>query len=823
MNWFAYCKSINSCFLKKNVFAVNISNSLRFSSSIVDSKKIRNIGIISHIDAGKTTTTERILFYAGHINKLGSVDKGSTVTDFLPQERERGITIQSACIPLGWKNHLINLIDTPGHIDFTMEVERCLRVLDGAVTIIDGVAGVEAQTETVWDQANQYQIPRILYINKMDREGASVSRSLKECSAKLKGWGKPLLCQWPIVLDGSARVNGVRRGGSGGAGFEGIVDLISWEKLHFDKDTFGTKIFKTPMAPSADLALCALYEESLQARTNLIEQLSDVDDELLESFLNEANGDPLKVRVIDIKNAIRRMTLSGKSIPVFIGASFRNIGVQPLMDAVVDYLPSPCERPHAAAITTTKDGDKVAKISLKNDQMFALAFKVTHDPMRGALVFVRVYSGILEAKSVLINTSQNQQKERATKLLQVYADDYEEITSIGAGNIGAIHGLKFTKTGDTLTNKINNKAITKLKEITLPPPVFFCSAEPYSKSDERNFEEGLNALIREDPSIRLSVSNDTKQTLIGGMGELHLEIALGKIFIYVNHIIVTMSLGRLRDVHKVDVRAGNVVIGYRESLNFDENFTQESSFVYDRDFLGKKAWASVTVQLKTLGDIETLRDHDEVKEGDGNKILINFEELGLSSFVNMANNKSDILESLKSGIQGAFSRGPFLGFSMTNLSVKVTRVEKHPISPELTTITAIRAAALRATQQAILKAAVVEYAQTNPFGKFGILLEPIMNVNIRIPEKYGGMVGRDLGGVRRGQILSLETEGEEISHNEFSRRIIKSLVPLSSMMGYSTALRSLTQGTGSFSMNISGYGLVNQDKLKTVIKVFRGY
>ncbi|KAJ3200810.1 Ribosome-releasing factor 2, mitochondrial, partial [Dinochytrium kinnereticum] len=392
-------------------------------------KKIRNVGIIAHIDA--------------------DVDKGSTVTDYLPSERERGITITSACIPLAWSNHRINLIDTPGHIDFTIEVERSLRVLDGAVVILDGVAGVEAQTETVWHQANrngaastQTGIPRVIFVNKMDREGAGLIKCVKGVYGRLRGWGEPLIVHWPVVMDGTSSLNGK---GSGGPGFEGIVDLVTMQVVDYDSHETGSierrRSFRNGVVEGgsdnwSEKEIGRLWKEVVEARTQLVERLSALDDAVVESFLDH-DAEHLSVPPDVLKESLRRLTLQGKVVPLLCGAAFRNVGVQPVLDAVVEYLPSPLDRPPALGRFGGEDGAKEVVVGVEEQKTCALAFKVIHDDKRGALVFVRVYSGVIEGKALLYNSSR-QSKEKVSKILQMYADDFEEIPKVTAGNIACL-------------------------------------------------------------------------------------------------------------------------------------------------------------------------------------------------------------------------------------------------------------------------------------------------------------------------------------------------------------------------------------------------
>jgi len=555
-----------------------------------DTDRTRNIGIIAHIDAGKTTTTERMLYYSGHTRRIGDVDDGSTVTDFLPAERARGITIQSAAITFNWPpqpdptedlkileavqkhqqprsalSHRINLIDTPGHADFTFEVRRSLRILDGAVCVLDGVAGVEAQTEQVWNQAADWNIPRIAYVNKLDREGAAFGQTVREIGIRLGGW--PAVCQLPWFEGARGK-------------FCGIADVLTLTGLKYESGGDGKSITRLNLAQLED-AEPTLAAELRQARIALVELLSEHDEDMIETFL-EAEEDHLAITSTQLLSSIRRSLVSGdgRLIPVFAGASFRNIGVQPLLDAVNDLLPSPLERPQAevsigettGTLSDLLDGKLVVKSSGKSKQSkkgdaavpamqktlkgCALAFKVVNDPRKGVLVYIRVYSGTIDRNALLYNTNLKQ-SERATSLLRMYANQSVPVDTIEAGQIGVIAGSKFARTGDTLISCHGNRAVPpqpldglQLRPIHIPPPVFFASIEANSLKDERDMHDKLNLLLREDPSLHVTQDEDTGQTLISGMGELHLEIARDRL------------VGEL----KANASMGKIAIGYRETL-----------------------------------------------------------------------------------------------------------------------------------------------------------------------------------------------------------------------------------------------------------------
>ncbi|KAJ3038788.1 Ribosome-releasing factor 2, mitochondrial, partial [Rhizophlyctis rosea] len=709
-----------------------------------------------------------MLYYVGYTKRIGDVDDGNTVTDFLKAERERGITITSACIPFAWRHHRINLIDTPGHVDFTIEVERSIRVLDGAVCVLDGVAGVEAQTETVWRQANRYQVPRIAFVNKMDREGANFVKAVKAMEKRLGGWGRPLVIQWPVVRGESHHSNGV---GSGGPQFEGVVDVVTMELVDWKQDAVtGSVVTRTPLHPSSTaLDTDRLYKEASVARTTLVENLSEMDDEIVNLFL-EHDGYHMRVPAEDIRAALRRATLNGKGVPVLCGASFKNIGVQPVLDAVVDFLPSPVDMPPPEAISSA--GEAV-KIGLKDKNLCALAFKVTHDHQRGPLVFVRVYSGTLDSRTTLHNSSKNL-KERASKLLQMYADDFEEIPSLGPGNIACVVGLKETSTGDTLLSPTHPRKQLHLHPIKIPPPVFVRSCEPLTSADERALEAGLAGLVREDPSLHYYVDEETGQMLLSGMGELHLEIAAE----------------RLKEVYRVNCKMGKVLISYRETIgedNLSEDGTLEERFLYDKEVFGKRAKAEIGLEISRSDDVSeddglfpagrenVIVVKDRIRTGDRETTLI----------------PPEVREAIKSGIESALYRGPILGFPLTNLRISCTHI--HLFSPDLSTPSAFRAAAYKCLHSALSKSSPK-------------LLEPVMDVRIEVPDEHIGAVARDMSGHRRGQILSLgsEEDDEDGGEGKYLRKSVHALVPLKELVGYSSALRGLTAGTGNFTMEVRG-------------------
>ncbi|KAI9313809.1 P-loop containing nucleoside triphosphate hydrolase protein [Dichotomocladium elegans] len=754
--------------------------------------KTRNIGIIAHIDAGKTTTTERMLYYAGVTTKIGDIDDGDTVMDYLKAERERGITINSAAITFGWNGHRINLIDTPGHVDFTIEVERAVRVLDGAVTILDGVAGVEAQTETVWRQADRYGIPRIAFVNKMDRMGAAYGRTVLQIWKKLRA--RPLVLQVPLMAE---------------TGIEGVVDLVTMETVQWVGDD-GLTMSRSPLDNTS-----TLYEEAVRGRTALVEALAELDDGIVEAFFDEADGDHLKVTAESLKESLRRVTLASKAVPVLCGAAFRNMGVQPVLDAVIDYLPSPLDRPAALA---KLDGSKTQLIPLEeNGKLCALAFKVTHDPRRGPLVYVKVYSGKLNTRATIFNTT-TRTKERVNKLLQMYAKDVEEIPSITAGNIGVIVGLRDTRTGDTLVQSNDTNAIKsglQLNNIDVPSPAFFSAIEPASVSEEKAIDEALKNLTREDPSLKVWTDADSGQTLISGMGELHLEIVKD----------------RLINDFKVKAEMGKMCISYRETCQSPA--VVRSTF--DREVLGKRSRANCKVELLPLCE-EEKDDHEGWIVDAGNYLKIHLpsendthpsEE---NASIDQQLKKDDVRRAIQTGLQSGLARGAVLGFPLTRVRVTVSDLETFGADTSLGSVSACVA---KGVQDAIKQAG-------------SCLLEPMMEVHTEVNDNLIGTVVSDLSGTRRGHVIGLESAtdvDQEVTGSQDvqvyapvdsldvngdvgeykSKQVVKAHVPLSSMLGYSNALRSLTGGSGSFSMRVIGYGEMSKDRERAVIAEMKGY
>ncbi|KAL9556931.1 hypothetical protein MBANPS3_001642 [Mucor bainieri] len=772
--------------------------------------KTRNIGIIAHIDAGKTTTSERMLYYAGVTKRIGDIDDGDTVMDYLAAERERGITINSAAITFGWQGHRINLIDTPGHVDFTMEVERAVRVLDGAVTILDGVAGVEAQTETVWKQADRYEIPRIAFVNKLDRTGAAFGRTVREMWKKLRT--RPLVIQLPVMNEESMDERH--------KGLKAVVDLVTMEMIQWDEaHSDGSVLKRVPLSEAVTAADSALMAEAVKGRTALVEALAEMDDAIVETFFDDADGDHMRVDPSALKAAIRRVTVANKAVPVLCGAAFKNLGVQPLLNAVIDYLPSPLDRPSAMA---TYSSGKTAMIPLDDSHLCALAFKVVHDARRGPMVYVKVYSGKINTRMTLFNTT-TRAKERVNKLLQMYAKDVEEIPSIGAGNIGVIVGLKDTRTGDTLVQSNDTNAIKKglqLGNIDIPSPAFFSAVEPASVSEEEAVTNALKNLVREDPSLKVWTDEESGQLLVSGMGELHLEIVKD----------------RLLNDFKVKAEMGKMRISYRETCQAEA----QASAVYDKEVMGKRARAACHVEISPIHQDLEQQQQQGVEEGwianAGNQLaaevtLAQDDNNALSDNNNSQLHPEDVKQAVHNGLLAGLARGAVLGFPLTKLRVKA--YDLQTFGPD-TTLGAISACVSNGVYEAVQKASPC-------------LLEPMMEVYTEVNENHIGHVVSDLSGTRRGHVIGLESsaavEEDQQSAAEHAlvyapqdsllvksdvdgykpKQVIKAHVPLSSMLGYSSALRSLTGGSGSFSMRVIGYGEMSKDRERSVISEMKGF
>jgi elongation factor G len=694
----------------------------------VDLSTVRNIGIMAHIDAGKTTTTERILFYTGITYKIGEVHEGAATMDWMEQEQERGITITSAATTCFWKDHLINIIDTPGHVDFTVEVERSLRVLDGAVAVFDGVAGVEPQSETVWRQADKYKVPRICFVNKLDRTGASFERCVSMIKDRLRA--KPLVLQIPIGAE---------------ADFIGVVDLIQMKALVWPGETKKGEDYLVEEIPAN------LKDAADTARHELIEALADVDDQVMEKYLE---GQALSED--EIIAAIRRATLADKATPVLTGSAFKNKGVQPMLDAVVRYLPNPLD---VEAIIGTKMGDKSVEIERKpsdSEPFSALAFKIMSDPHLGKLTFVRIYSGTLTAGTAVLNSTKDR-KERIGKIYQMHANKREERDTAGAGMIIAVMGLKDTTTGDTLCDP--DKPVI-LESMEFPDPVIHVAIEPKTKGDQEKLGTAIQRLAEEDPTFHVRSDEETGQTIIGGMGELHLEILVD----------------RMKREFKVEANVGKPQVAYRETLR---KAVDRYDYTHKKQTGGSGQFAKVQIALEPLPVGEIPSGYEFVNKVTGGRI------------------PREYIPAVDEGAQEAMQTGPLAGYPLTDVRVTLLDGAYHDVdSSEL----AFKIAGIAAFKEAAKLASPA-------------LLEPMMSVEVVTPEDFMGEVIGDLNS-RRGQIQAMDERS--------GARVVKALVPLSEMFGYVGDLRSKTQGRASYSMQFDSYAEVPAAVSKEIIAKVRG-
>ncbi|TWD79511.1 translation elongation factor 2 (EF-2/EF-G) [Kribbella amoyensis] len=695
-----------------------------------DLAKVRNIGIMAHIDAGKTTTTERILFYTGITYKIGEVHEGAATMDWMEQEQERGITITSAATTCTWKDHTINIIDTPGHVDFTVEVERSLRVLDGAVAVFDGVAGVEPQSETVWRQADRYGVPRICFVNKLDRTGAEFMRCVDMIRDRLAAVA--LVMQLPIGSESD---------------FIGVVDLVEMRALTWRGETKIGEDYTVEEIPASHTELAAEW------RDKLIETLAEADDEIMELYL-EGEQPTLE----QLKAAIRRATLASKLTPVLTGTAFKNKGVQPLLDAVNDYLPSPLDVP-AIEGHDVKDAEQVVLRKPDDGEPFsALAFKIAADPHLGKLTFIRVYSGKLEAGSQVLNPTKGR-KERIGKIYRMHANKREEIASIGAGHIVAVMGLKDTTTGETLADPA--KPVV-LESMQFPAPVISVAIEPKSKGDQEKLGVAIQRLAEEDPTFQVRTDEDTGQTIIAGMGELHLEVLVD----------------RMKREFRVEANVGKPQVAYRETI---KKKVEKVDYTHKKQTGGSGQFARVIIDIEPTS-VEA--------GGEGGYEFVNA--------VTGGRVPREYIPSVDEGAQEAMEFGVLAGYPMVDVKVTLQDGAYHDVdSSEL----AFKIAGSMAFKDAARRA--------NP-----VILEPMFAVEVTTPEDYMGEVIGDLNS-RRGQIQSMD-EGPGGS------RVVKALVPLSEMFGYVGDLRSKTQGRASYSMQFDSYAEVPKNVAEEIIKKARG-
>ena len=699
----------------------------------LDLAKVRNIGIMAHIDAGKTTTTERILFYTGINYKIGEVHEGAATMDWMEQEQERGITITSAATTCEWKNHTINIIDTPGHVDFTVEVERSLRVLDGAVAVFDGVAGVEPQSETVWRQANKYSVPRICFVNKLDRTGADFFMCVGMIKDRLGA--NPMVLQLPIGAEGD---------------FIGLVDLIRNKAMVWRGETAIGEDYVLEDIP-ADL-----QDQADEYRQAMLETIAENDEAFMEKFFEDADA----LTEDEIHAAIRRVTLAGGAVPVVTGTAFKNKGVQPMLDAVIRYLPSPLD---VEGVTGTKMNDEEVEIlrtPSDDEPLAALAFKIATDPHLGKLTYVRVYSGRLEAGSQVLNSVKNR-KERIGKIYRMHANKREEIASVGAGDIIAVMGLKDTTTGETLCDPSN---AVILESMTFPAPVIEVAIEPKSKADQDKLGVAIQRLSDEDPTFRVHTDEETGQTIIAGMGELHLEILVD----------------RMKREFNVEANVGKPQVAYRETIT---KTVDRIDYTHKKQTGGSGQFAKVQIAIAPNKPVEGV----EAPEGG-------------YEFVNKITGgriPREYIPSVDAGCQEAMQNGVLAGYPMVDVQVTLLDGAYHDVdSSEL----AFKLAGIQAFKDGARQAGPV-------------ILEPLMSVEVTTPEDFMGDVIGDLNS-RRGQIQAMD--------ERFGSRVVRALVPLSEMFGYVGDLRSRTQGRASYSMEFSSYAQVPSNVQTEIVAKVRG-
>ena len=674
--------------------------------------RCRNIGIMAHIDAGKTTTTERILFYTGITYKIGEVHEGTAVMDWMEQEQERGITITSAATTCVWRDHRINIIDTPGHVDFTAEVERSLRVLDGAVAVFDSVAGVEPQSETVWRQADKYRVPRICFVNKMDRVGADFTRTLEQIRSKLQA--NPVAIQIPIGSEDK---------------FTGIVDIVRMKAIRWNDETLGAD-YVVDEIPDEMAAEAQAYREQL------IEKVSEVDDKILEKYLH---GQPIpeeQIKAALRKRAIESVRKEGAPFVVVIcGSAFKNKGVQPLLDAVVDYLPSPMDIPSVIGIDSKASGATVERPAKDDAPLSGLAFKIMTDPFVGQLTFIRVYSGVMTSGMSVFNAGK-QKTERIGRLLKMHANKREEIKEVYAGDIAAAVGLKSVSTGDTICDE---KKPVILEAMDFPEPVISLAIEPKTKADQEKLGMGLGKLMAEDPTFRVKTDTETGQVVIAGMGELHLEIIVD----------------RLKREFNVEASVGKPQVAYKETITK----AAEGEGRYIKQTGGRGQYGHARIRLIPRKPGEGYEFENEIVGGTIPK---------------------EYIKPIDQGIREAMTTGVLAGYPMDDVKVELYDGSYHDVD---------------SSEMAFKIAGSMAFKDAAKRGH-PVLLEPVMRVEVVVPEEYMGDVIGDLTS-RRGHIQSMEARG--------GSQVINSRVPLSEMFGYATDLRSRTQGRGSYSMHFDRY------------------
>lgn len=681
-------------------------------------ERYRNIGIIAHIDAGKTTTTERILFYTGKTYRIGSVDDGTTVTDWMVQERERGITIVSAAVTAEWNGYQINVIDTPGHIDFTAEVQRSLRVLDGGVVVFDAVQGVEPQSETVWRQADRYNVPRICFANKMDRVGASYERTIDSIRQRLGA--NPIAMQLPIGSE---------------AGFKGVVDLLEMKAIYWQDEQGREMTFAEIPAD--------LLEQAQELRQTMVEKIAEHDDELIYKYLE---GE--EITVAELKGALRKAVIAGKANPVYCGSSLRNKGVQPLLDAVVDLLPSPLDIP---PVNATRSDDSEVQLSPDDDApLAALVFKIVTDPYVGRLAYFRVYSGVVKSGDMLLNSVKGK-KERIGRLLRMYADRREDITEVRAGDIGAVLGLKESFTGDTLCEQQNPLT---LESITFPEPVITVAIEPKTTADQDKMGEALRKLSEEDPTFRVRSDEATGQTLIAGMGELHLDVLVDRM---------------LREF-RVQANVGSPRVSYRETITRPAT---KIDYKYAKQSGGRGQYGHVVFDMTPS------------PRGGG----ITFENKIVGGSI-----PKEYIPAVEKGVREAAEAGVLAGYPCTDIAITLTDGSYHEVD---------------SNEMAFKMAASMAFKEGFQKGK-PVLLEPIMKVEVIVPEEYLGDV--------LGQLSARRSEIQGMEMRPGNAQGVRALTPLGELFGYTTELRSATQGRGVFTMEFDHYAPVAESVAEKILK-----
>jgi elongation factor G len=688
---------------------------------LTDLNKVRNIGIMAHIDAGKTTTTERILFYTGINYKIGEVHDGAATMDWMEEEQKRGITITSAATTTFWADHQINIIDTPGHVDFTVEVERNLRVLDGAVAVFDGKEGVEPQSEQVWRQADKYEVPRICFVNKMDKLGADFYFTVRTIEERLGA--RPLVIQLPIGAENE---------------FEGVIDLVRMKALTWRGDVKKGEDYEVEEIPAA------LADKAAEYREKLVESVAESDDELMEKFLDGG-----ELTEAEIKSGIRKLTVAREAYPVLAGSAFKNKGVQPMLDAVIDYLPSPLDLPPVEGTLTDGETPVIRKPSV-DEPFSALAFKIAAHPFFGKLTYIRVYSGKVAAGSQVVNATK-ERKERIGKIFQMHSNKENPVDEAQVGHIYAVIGLKDTTTGDTLADPQNPVV---LESMTFPEPVIKVAIEPKTKADQEKLSTAIQKLAEEDPTFRVSQDEETGQTIIEGMGELHLEVLVN----------------RMKSDYKVEANIGKPQVAYRETIR---KTVEKHDYTHKKQTGGSGQFAKVIIALEPLATTDgALYEFDN--KVTGGRI------------------PREYIPSVDAGAQDAMQYGVLAGYPLVGLKVTLLDGAYHEVdSSEM----AFKIAGSMALKEAARKASPV-------------LLEPMMAVEVTTPEDYMGDVIGDLNS-RRGQIQAMEERA--------GSRVVKALVPLSEMFGYVGDLRSRTQGRANYSMTFDSYAEVPANVAKEII------